>query len=225
VRKLAAVLAAALAVATLPAEPSAAHEGNPDFRSEIHGLTPETEGVSVEILNYDDSVELRNDSGETIVVEGYQGEPYLRILGDGTVQVNTKSPSHYLNGDRYAEAEVPPEADPKAPPLWETIDRTGRYAWHDHRAHYMGQGTPEQVTDEGKRTEVFDYSVPVEVGGKAGAITGTLVWVGTDSGFPILPFAALALVAAALAAFVVIRRRRGPGDGGEKPEAEAREAW
>jgi hypothetical protein len=224
VRKLAPIAAIALAVAAVPAQ-SAAHEGNPDFRSEVNGLEPATEGVSVQVLNYDDSLELKNDSGETVIVDGYDGEPYLRILGDGTVQVNTRSPSHYLNGDRYADAEVPPEADPKAPPVWETIDRSGRYAWHDHRAHYMGQGTPEQVTDEGERTEVFDYSIPVEVGGNRAAITGTLVWVGQDSGFPVLPFVILAVVAGALAAFIVIRRRRDRGDGEEKPDREVKEAW
>jgi hypothetical protein len=224
VRKLAPIAAIALAVAALPT-PSAAHEGNPDFRSEVRGLEPATEGVSVEVLNYDDSLELRNDSGETVVVEGYDGEPYLRILGDGTVQVNTRSPSHYLNGDRYADAEVPPEADPKAPPVWETVDRTGRYAWHDHRAHYMGQGTPQQVTDESKRTEVFDYSVPVEVGGTPAAITGTLVWVGRDSGVPILPFVILAVVAAALGVAIVVRRRRRGDGGSDEPEREAKEAW
>ncbi len=222
-RKVASVLAIALIIATLPAERSAAHEGNPNFRSEVNGLTPETAGVAVRILNYDDSLELQNDSGKTVTVEGYQGEPYLRILGDGTVEVNTLSPSHYLNGDRYGEADVPPEADPDAPPVWETIDRSGRYGWHDHRVHYMGRGTPEQVTDEGERTEVFDYSVPVEVGGEPAAITGTLVWVGEDSGFPILPFVVLAVVGAGLAALILIRRR-GAG-GGEPPGGEEREAW
>jgi hypothetical protein len=223
VRMLAPIAVIAVAVAALPT-PASAHEGNPDFRSEVNGLEPATDGVSVEVLNYDDSLELRNDSGETVVVEGYDGEPYLRILGDGTVQVNTRSPAHYLNGDRFAEAEVPPEADAKAPPEWETVDREGRYAWHDHRAHYMGQGTPEQVTDESERTEVFDYSIPAEVGGTPAAITGTLVWVGRDEGFPILPFVILAVVAAGLGAAIVVRRRRAGGDG-EHPDREAKEAW
>ncbi len=216
-----AVVAAVLATAA-PPQTASAHEGNPDYRSEVSGIEPAAPGVEVEVLNYDDSLQLRNDSGEEILIRGYEGEPYVRILADGTVQVNTRSPAHYLNDDRFAAVEVPAQADAKAPPEWETFDRTGTYAWHDHRAHYMGQGTPAQVTDESERTEVFDYRVPIEVGGTPSAITGTLIWVGEDGGFPVAPFAGLAAAALLLAGALVWRRRR---DGGDSPDDGEAEAW
>jgi hypothetical protein len=219
-----AVVAAVLAtgVPAVHPEHAAAHQGNPDFRSELNGIEPSVPGLEAEILNYDDSLQLRNDSGEDVVVEGYEGEPYIRILADGTVQVNTRSPAHYLNDDRFGNVEPPRQADASAPPEWETVDRTGQYAWHDHRVHYMGQGTPEQVRDEGERTEVFDYEVPIEAGGEPAAVTGTLVWVGKDDGFPVAPFAGLGAAALVIGGLLLLRRRRGEGG----PESgEAGEAW
>ena len=80
-----AVVAALLVAACAPA--ADAHQGNPNFRSVLRGLTPAESGVQLSIVNYDDSFELINHSGRTIVVEGYQGEPYARVLPDGTVQL------------------------------------------------------------------------------------------------------------------------------------------
>jgi LPXTG-motif cell wall-anchored protein len=225
VRRRIFVLAVAVVAATAQFTTQAhAHEGNPDFRSELRGIEPSAPGLEVEVLNYDDSLQLRNESGKDVLVYGYDDEPYVRILGDGTVQVNKRSPAHFLNDDRFAQVEVPPEADASAPPEWETVDETGQYSWHDHRIHYMGQGTPNQVKDEGRRTEVFAYEVPIEFGGRPAVITGDLVWVGRDDGFPVLPFVALGLVALGIAGLLIRRRRRAA------PAAEAgaeggKEAW
>ncbi len=158
------LLVAALAAVTALPAPALAHEGNPDYRSEITGFDPPAPGVEVEVLNFDDSLQLRNEGDETVVVDGYQGEPYVRISPDGTVEVNERSPSFYLNQDRFAEASVPDSADPDAPPDWQLVDESGQYTWHDHRSHYMGSGTPPQVSDESLRTKVFDYAIPLRVG-------------------------------------------------------------
>ena len=89
-----------------------AHQGNPNFRSEVRDIAPALDGVQATVVNYDDSIELRNRSGRTVVVEGYRGEPYVRIAADGTVSVNRRSPTYYLNDDRFAEGvEVPAGRD------------------------------------------------------------------------------------------------------------------
>jgi hypothetical protein len=197
-----------------------AHEGNPDFRSEIERIEPSVDGVAVEVLNYDDSLRLTNKSGETVVVLGYDGEPYVRILGDGTVEVNTASPAYYLNRDRFADVDVPDDLDERTPPSWVVIDKTSQYSWHDHRAHYMATGTPPQVKDEGQRTKVFDYEIPIRVADDPGAIRGTLFWVGHDDGFPIAPFLALAAALAVLIGVALLRRRRRGTD-----ETDGEAAW
>jgi hypothetical protein len=142
------------------------------------------------------------------------------------VQVNERSPSLYLNEDRYARVDLPADADPSAAPEWKTVDETGQYSWHDHRVHYMSEGTPPQVSDESKRTKVFDYEVPITVDGRPAAITGTLFWVGKGSGFPIAPFAGLGVALIALVGSVVIRRRRGSDpEPADQDPPEPKEAW
>ncbi len=224
--------ATALAVALLGVTATAApaHQGNPNFRSQVRHVTPAQNGLDVRVVNYDDSLELFNKSGKDVIVEGYRNEPFVRISADGTVAVNTRSPSGYLNDDRYAVGvQVPKSADSKAPPQWQTIDKTGRYTWHDHRIHWMARTVPPQVKDKGKRTKVFDWRVPVRVGGRPAAVQGTLTWVGKQGGgFPVAAgLVGALLIAAGLAVIGLARRRRGPGGGGgpAKEAAPVKEAW
>ena len=96
-------VAAAAALLGVAVPGALAHQGNPNFRPQIRGLTPPLDGIEVQVVNYDDSLELDNHSGKTVIVEGYRGEPYVRIAADGTVAVNHRSTSYYLDDDRYAE--------------------------------------------------------------------------------------------------------------------------
>jgi MYXO-CTERM domain-containing protein len=214
------------AVAALLAAPAAsAHQGNPNFRSIIDGVTPAVHGLRLQVLNYDDRFELTNRSGRTVTVQGYNGEPYARVLADGTVEVNKRSPAYYLNDDRYADVKVPASADPRAAPQWSVVDRTGDLQWHDHRMHWMSTKVPPpQVKDKSKRTKVFDYAIPLQVGASKGAIKGTLFWQPVDGGGPATGmFVGLAVLAAlGVGLILVVRRRRA---GGEREPAEAAEAW
>ena len=83
----------------------------------------------------------------------------------------------------------------------------------------MSTSVPPQVTDESAATKIFDYSIPIEVGGKPGAIEGTLTWVGKDSSIPAAPFIGLGAVAIAAAGFIVVRRRRDRSPDGPADEA------
>lgn len=207
--------ALALLAAMIAAGPADAHQGDPNFRSEVTGIEPPVDGLDAEILNYDSDIVLANDSGSTVVVAGYEGEPYLRFSPDGRVEANLASPAYYLNSDRYGDAEVPAGANPDAEPDWKLVAGTGELSWHDHRSHYMSTSVPPQVEDEGERTKIFDYEIPLRVDGRPAAIRGTLHWVGS-SGFPIAPFIVLGLVATgSLILVVVVRRRRAAG----RPEA------
>lgn len=220
-----AVSAVAAALALGAAGPASAHQGNPDFRSIVNSIDPAavTGGLEAEVVNFDDHVVLTNDSGKDVLILGYDGEPYARISADGKVEVNLNSPSHYLNEDRFANVAMPDRADKDAEPAWEEVEGAGRFEWHDHRSHYMSEGDPPQVEDKSERTKIFDYEIPIEVGGKAASIDGTLFWRGRDTGAPLLPFVLLGVLVVGGLAFVVIRRRRRYGNGPD--EAEEREVW
>ena len=204
------VCAVAAAALTFGAPAAAlAHQGNPNYRSVVNRVMPATPGVNLSVLNYDDRL-LLNDAGRAdVVVLDYQRKPYIHAAADGTVAVNTNSEAYYLNEDRYGQSAVPKGLGSQ--PAWKVVSRNGRYDWHDHRIHWMSQGAPPQVKDKGVRTKINDWTVPVRVNGKPGAISGTLTWVPSASQpLPlgaIFAFAAL-LILLSLGVFVA-RRRRG----------------
>ncbi len=137
--------------------------------------------ADVQVLQFADRLLLINHTGQTVTVYGYQGEPYARVLANGTAERNTRSPATYLNQSFYGDISVPPQANARAAPQWAVIDRTGQLEWHDHRIHYTSPAVPPQVKDQGKRTLIFDWKVPISVGPAAGAIEGQLFWVPESS--------------------------------------------
>ena len=216
-RTLACTVAAAALLLGAPV--ALAHQGNPNYRSEVQQVTPATKGVDVSVLNFDDRLLLHNTSGQDVTIMDYKGKPYARVLADGTVEVNTSSEAYYLNEDRLGETAVP--KDLPAEPAWKLVSKSGRFEWHDHRAHWMGKGDPPQLKDKDVRTKLYDWEVPMQIGDQKGAIAGTLTWVPLDQGSlpigAIIGFAALVIVLS-LAVFFVRRRRTAARE-------EAVEAW
>ncbi len=192
---------------------------NYNYRSNITSIAPNVPGLSLEVLEFADRLVLRNHTGKTVTVYGYQGEPYAQVLADGTVQLNTRSPAYYLNQNFYANVNVPSSASPSATPQWTVVDRTGQLEWHDHRIHWMSPALPPQVKDRGKRTKIFDWQVPIQVGASKGAVNGELFWTpesGTKA--PAAAIVALAVIALlGLLLVLFVRRRRSGG--------HVKEAW
>jgi hypothetical protein len=206
------------------------------YRSYITGIAPNTRGLNVQVLEFADRLQLINRSGQTVIVYGYEGEPYARVWGNGAVEVNTRSPAYYLNQNFYGQVSVPASASVHATPHWSLLDRTGRFEWHDHRIHWMSPVPPVQVKDKSRRTKIFDWQVPVRVGGRPGAVAGQLFWVPEEGAkTPVGAIVALmAIVLCGLLLVLFVRRRRrsdglvtGAGAGeieGDSRE-RSREAW
>jgi hypothetical protein len=245
-RPIIALLGAFVLVASGSAQAGAASQtsqsesGNPindqgssyQFRTYITSITPKTPGLSLEVLEFADRLLLRNNTGKTVTVYGYSGEPYARVQPDGTAEQNVRSPAVYLNTNFFAQVTVPPSANASDPPKWQVVDRTGQFEWHDHRIHWMSPATPPQVTDKGKRTKIFDWSVPISVGTQKGTIDGELFWVPESSKAPTGAIVALIVLTILALAFAVImrRRRRGrpaaPATGaGDSEGGSGKEAW
>jgi hypothetical protein len=213
----------AAAAALLVCAPVAiAHEGSPNFLSQINEVTPAEPGITVEVLNRDDRLLLHNTSGKDVVIEGYSGEPYARIDADGTVSVNKDSEAFYINEERDGNVDAPASADSEGEPVWEEISKTGRFEWHDHRMHWMSEGDPEEVKDKSVRTKVFDWKVPMRVDGQPATIAGTLFWTPVaSSGPPLLPIIVAVVVLVPLFVAIIVVRRRRAGAAGEAPSQEA----
>jgi hypothetical protein len=215
--------ALALAVLATAAPAASAHQGNPNYLTQVNAITPAVDGITVDVLNRDDQLLLHNTSGADVVIQGYKGEPYARVQADGTVDVNTDSPAYYLNDDRFAKVKAPADADGKGAPRWKEISRTGRFEWHDHRMHWMSPQPPSNLRDVKEKTKMYDWKVPVRVGDQAGAISGTLFWTPQVQGGPptgaILGLAAF-VIACCIAVTIVRRRRRSL-----QPAGNTQEAW
>ncbi len=197
---------------------------NYNYRSTITDVTPGVAGLKLEVLEFADRLVLTNHTGKTVTVEGYQGEPYARVLANGTVEENEHAPAYYLNQSFYGNVTVPPSASPTAKPDWVVLDRTAQFEWHDHRIHWMSPALPPQVKDTAKRTKIFDWQVPITVGSSSAAVNGQLFWV-PEEGTKTPLGAILALVAIVLAGLVLVfvarRRRRSAGPPGGEVQAPA----
>jgi hypothetical protein len=211
-------LATVTSTATATTTTSTAGEsGNPindqgsnfDYRSNITAVTPSVPGLSLEVLEFADRLSLTNHTGKTVTIYGYQGEPYARVLANGTAEQNTRSPATYLNTSFYGNVTVPAFANPSAAPHWVVVDRTGQFEWHDHRIHWMSPLTPPQVKDKSKRTLIFDWQVPIRVGTQAGMVNGQLFWTPENShASTAVIVLGVAIVLLGLVLVVFVRRRR-----------------
>jgi hypothetical protein len=205
----AALLAVPAAFAHEPGEKSL-----PGYESKVLSVTPALAGLKVAVVEGDDELELRNGTGKTIVIYGYNHEPYLRF-GPGGIFENRHSPAAYLNEDRFGKTKIPAGVSAKAQPKWLKVGSGSTYSWHDHRIHWMSPIPPPSVQkDKGKTAHIFDWKVEANAAGKPIAIAGTLDYVppadsGTSTAVKALIAAGAGLVLAAVA-FVALRLRRRP---------------
>jgi hypothetical protein len=200
--RLLVVLAGLLATLAV-AGPAAAHVGGgaagSDYDARVLGMTPEVPGLTVRVLQFGDELELVNETGSEVVVPGYDDEPYLRIGPDG-VWRNANSPATYINLDRYAQVDLPENAERGAEPDWVRISTEPSYVWHDHRTHWMSAEVlpPAVAADPSRGHTVFEWTVPLVHDGADVAVTGELTWSPPPSPWLVWPvYAALALLAVA----------------------------
>jgi hypothetical protein len=212
-----------LAIALAAAPTAFADAGSPNYSSRLTSIAPQVKGLTVRVVDGDDAIELRNATGLNVLVSGYENEPYLRFLVNGRVEVNVNSPAKYLNEERYAGVTVPKSASAKAKPRWELIAQGGSYTWHEHRVHWMSTDRPPKVeSSDGNRLEkVFDWVVPMSVGGKRVKASGTLWWVPTDQ--LAKADAVIAAATAKLAQEAKAAAQAAPEEVEEKPAAAAPE--
>jgi hypothetical protein len=165
------VLALAAVTLLLTAPPAFAHNRAP------HGMVSEVTSVSAPgvhaSVDGNGNTTLSVPQGSVVVVDGYDGEPYLRFA-NGRVSENTRSPSTYLSKGRAP----PPSASPDAPPSWSWVADGTTWTWHDHRAHWSAAQPPPVVREHPKQARVVrGWSVNGTIDGRPLRIIGTIRWV------------------------------------------------
>jgi hypothetical protein len=200
-RAFAALLALVSALCWSGAAPAVAHSaaGSPssNYKTTIESVEPSPVGFSVRSIEQGSRLEVRWTSGQPLVVEGYDGEQYLRI-GPNGVEENRSSPATYINRNRQGTSAAPESVDPAGPPQWVKVSAIPIGRFHDHRAHFMGSVPPESVTAGPKaRQTIQQFDVPILQGSTQHVVSGIVEWIPNTSPWPYLA------VAAALAAFLV----------------------
>lgn len=192
----AATLCAVLAV------PSAAHADPPgptDFETTIVAVEPSAAGIEPSIIGGDAFFALSVDRGVGVTVAGYQGEPYLEFLPSGEVRENRNSPTYYTSRTKLG-APTPDGVTVDSPPRWEVVATDGSYAWHDHRAHFMGTEPPGGPGDL-----VWEAAVPLVVDGVAVGVHVETRWLASASPWPAVAGGLVGAIAGA--GYLVVRRR------------------
>ena len=185
---LAGMIAVLVASTPLPAGAHGVGGREPtNVRVQLDGIDPPAPGVSARMIAFGEKVELTNGGDTEVLVLGYAGEPYLRVGPDGVFR-NERSPATFINRTANPPGSVPDRYDADAPPEWAKIDDGDTAAWHDHRAHYMGQTGP--------------FTIDLLVDGEPAAIRGDIAIVHPGPWWPWL------LVVGALAAIVALLARR-----------------
>ena len=202
-RRLALIVAVAGAVLA-PATPAFAHAGDTPgataYRTTVTAISEPERGLTVRTVEAGARLELSNDTGHSVEVLGYAGEPYLDVRPDGTWQ-NVNSPAAYVNETLSGETPVPAYADPTAPPTWRKISDSTTVRWHDQRTHWLDDARPPQaVADPSRAHRLRDWTVPLRAQVRTFEIRGTLDWEPPPRAWLWWAGAALAgLAAAALA--------------------------
>ncbi len=218
---------AALALAVIAgsllllASPASAHSvsgvGATNWKSVLTSVTPQLPGLTVKLVEDGSRIELTNRGAE-IVVQGYEGEPYLRIGPSGVFE-NLQSPATYLNCSRTGCA-FPAGLNKDGPPEWKKISSGQTARWHDHRAHYMGTQLPPDVARAPNQVhQEATWNVTMFQGPTQITVTGHYTWIPGTSPIPWLLLAlALAAVGRGARSGRVLGRAAGGGRGAGDPQ-------
>lgn len=187
------------------ATPAFADEAVPSrYETEIESITPDVDTIAVTMIGGDNFVELRVDEGHEVIVLGYEGEPYLWFKADGTVSENRRSKATYLDDTRYGTVEVPDDLLPSDEPEWVEIADGGRWAWRDHRAHWLSDTPPLGLAPG---DQVLDNTIPLDVDGTRVTVRLLSNWVPDPSRLPV----DIAAVVGLVLGFSAMSRRGIPG--------------
>jgi len=163
-----------------------------DMRSTVLSVEPDAP-ITVRVLGGDALLELTVEGGHEVIVEGYNGEPYLRVSPDGTVATNLHSPATALNQSQNPTGSVPADSGAGAAPDWKVTGSDGHVIWHDHRIH------------AGSITEPLPWTISLTVDGIPTAVHGELRRIAPPSP---LPWLMLVAASAATAWFLGHRHPR-----------------
>ncbi|MCW2962075.1 MAG: hypothetical protein JWM25_1738 [Thermoleophilia bacterium] len=224
VRRAIAVLLCVAACAAVPSVALAHGGDDADFRTIIEDIEPA--GIPIDVRSADgDQLRIENKGDAELVVCGYVAgcEPYVRIGPLGVFE-NRNSKAYFANLDEVKFGEIPEGAGTGAPE-WKRVRRAPAFfAYHDHRAHWMGGRLPPNIDDGNPDTQkVNDFKVTMRYGDTDVLVTGRLeyiggsTWIGRYGEYVLMVGGVLVM----LVVFLVDVRRRRAARGAAAPTVAA----
>lgn len=179
------------------------------YVTKVIGLKPAIAGVRASAPSNGEQITVTNPTSTPLTIEGYSGEPYLKVSSAGVWQ-NKLSPAVYLNKVASIDA-VPKDANADKAPVWVKLNSTDHAQWHDHRIHWMGTVNPPAVQkDPGHAHLIKDWTVPVVYGTTHATIDGSLTYEPGSHLGSYLTYGAIGLgvLVIVVLQIVILRRRR-----------------
>jgi hypothetical protein len=137
-----------------------------DDRASITQIQPHNAPFEVRVVDGDQDLWLRLRPGNSLIVVGALGEPFLRFA-HGSIYANTRSPT--AGTDLFGVVPSRPMLDPHAPPRWAQLSTGDSYLWHDHRLHALAL-----LSGGGQPRRLGSWVIPLRLNGRPAAITGQL---------------------------------------------------
>jgi len=167
-----AALVAAVALWCVPA--AHAHgEASPFIRTVVDRVAPPAPGISVTTSQATATVlQVRNETTRELEVLSDRDEPFIRI-GRGGVFANVSSPEWFASGN--PDGVIAPQARTGGPPRWVRVSADPGWSWFDHRLHPRTLTAVPPPTER-RAVRLFDWTVPVRLGGQPARVHGHVEW-------------------------------------------------
>ena len=215
-----------------PAGPARADGVSPTADSEYYASTvtavdPAVPGLEVRIAR-DGWLTVSTSGDQTITVNGYAGEEYLRI-GPAGAQENTAALTSAINAGSGLD-KFPADATAAAaqrPAHWVKRSDRPSFTWRDYRVQWTDNERPSSVVqDPHGQHEVFSWALPLRAGDAPVQVLGQVRWIGVpwmQTGQTVALVVLAVLIA--LAVWFVWRRRKRRNGSERGPVWPGRRHW
>ena len=158
-RATSALVVALTALSLVPGTVMAHQETALHALAVVKDVSPSVDGLEIRVAQLTAPVVIAtNRTDEALVIQGVDGEPFLR-LRRGKVEANLRSPTSYRAADPTGERPLPEGLRPELEPRWTLLARRSTWSWFDPRIEY-------------RRGAHNDWSIPGTLGAQALTISG-----------------------------------------------------
>ena len=162
-----------------------AHGGDDDKAPVEAALAPlpaELDGIQVQLRRtLAPQLLVANPTDKELTVFDSDGRAFLRI-GPGETQADLGAAAFHRTNTLMAPGAI--KADASKAPNWQTVEATPNWGWFDLRLRTDAVAVPHQIVDRGKRAEVGQWSIPVQLGDQKASITGHFAFAPKPGGIP-----------------------------------------